>query len=87
MKTTRSLAVVPSPSPSGSIKYYDEAPEVRELHCKRYNECLTVAYKLEWEGFSCQECDACVLMSREDIRADVEAIASMLNAMPRRRKE
>jgi len=40
----------------------------RELYCAHYDDCLDVAVKLDWEGFSCSDCPirgACAA-SKED---------------------
>lgn len=46
----------PNPLPSIAIRDPELVEEVRQTGCRYYNECLTIAFRRDWEGFHCNEC-------------------------------
>jgi hypothetical protein len=60
----------PKPRPHATLDDPDEVPAVRELHCRRYDQCLTLAEAREWAGFACTACAAFEPQTAEQEAAD-----------------
>lgn len=52
----------------------------RRLHCKRYENCLTYAASLAWDGFHCGACDVDEPMTRDDYLRDLDGLTKFLRA-------
>jgi hypothetical protein len=77
--------MLPEPTPTQIKQIYDPEliPEQRRLDCRKYNECLTTAYKARWEGFSCSSCQAHEPRTSDELRADFEGMARLISEIPR----
>ena len=53
----------------------EEVPTHRRLDCANYDQCLTVAVKNRWQGFTCLGCSRYCATERDEHR---ERIASSL---------
>ena len=47
----------PNPLPFVNVRNPEAVDEVRKLGCLHYNDCLTIAFRRDWEGFHCNSCD------------------------------
>lgn len=77
--------VLPNPQRMAQIADPEKVPLYRRLDCRSYNRCLSVASDEGWPGFTCNDCQAHSPMSGTEQLADMEAMASLLAEIPRRR--
>jgi hypothetical protein len=47
----------PNPRPHEPAHTPENAGQLRRLHCARYDNCLDVAIRERWPGFSCGACE------------------------------
>jgi len=74
------LALKRNPVQHPRIVDPEAAGDVRNLDCRAYNLCLSMAASGCWEGFTCASCQAYEPMAEEDSRRDLEGMAAMLYA-------
>lgn len=79
------LTIVSEGLPFGSLPLEAASADVddvrRRLHCRRYENCLTYAASVGWEGFHCGACAVDETITREDWISDLEGLASLLRAL------
>lgn len=68
----------PHPIAADRILDPGRAGTVRRLDCRLYNGCLDVALIEGWDGFACTFCRAYVAPTIVELRADMVAIAEMI---------
>lgn len=71
-------ALNPRPNPA-SVPFATYDPQ-RQFACRKYSLCLDVAFGSDWAGFTCSGCRAYERLTREEERADIEAMARLLAA-------
>ncbi|MBL8623780.1 MAG: hypothetical protein JNK64_20900 [Myxococcales bacterium] len=76
---------MPNPQPHPEILNADATPTVQRLLCARRRDCLMVAAKRGWQGFTCNACDAFEQPTRDELAAEREMLAAlgMVLARPR----
>lgn len=79
----------PAPRPRPSLQIYSphKVTLTRRVGCVQYGSCLDLAFAARWEGFSCEDCKAFALPSRENFMADMEGLTLLLAAVIKRRPE
>jgi len=65
----------------GRVLDEDDAALNRQLHCRRYNECLNFAVRNDWPGFVCTSCVTYDPMDRDEFFQDVDAFGDLLKRM------
>ena len=50
---------------------YERGPEIKQLDCAFYNECLDTAIAGKWKAFGCRECSAYEMLDPEQATQDV----------------
>lgn len=81
------ISTGPDPTPIPQIHDPELVPEHRRLDCRRYNGCLTVAYKQDWPGFSCAGCQVRDPLTDDERRSDLEGMARLISEIPRGLRE
>lgn len=65
----------------GRVIDEDDAAANRQLHCRKYNECLSFAVRNDWPGFVCTSCMNYDRMDRFEYFRDIDAMTDMLQRM------
>jgi hypothetical protein len=64
----------PNPLPFAQIRRKEDAPKIRRLLCRSYDECLDQADVFGWSGFTCTACLAYERRSAEELLYDVDRL-------------
>lgn len=72
------MGSTPHPVEHLQILDHEDVPYVRKLHCRKYDECLDVADKKSWPGFSCERCSAYEPQDSFEAKCDEIAIIEHL---------
>lgn len=68
----------PNPLPFVNVRNPELVSETRQLNCRRYNDCLTIAFRRSWEGFHCGDCKT---FSPYPIAADYDGCADLVQQL------
>lgn len=68
---------MPNPVAHCVVNDPDRVEEIRRLLCYRYTDCLDAACASNWEGFSCNQCNAYAPVIGEQKQQDQEGLINL----------
>ena len=71
-------ATKPNPIRHPSLAIFDGTVVARQLHCRRYDECVEVAEANDWPGFSCAACAAFEPLTAMEEARDHDGLLDLL---------
>jgi hypothetical protein len=69
-------------NPQQSLPLFDNTVDgKRKLHCRRYDNCLGYAMKMNWNSFDCLDCKIEEMITKDAWTYDLEGLADLLRAI------
>lgn len=68
----------PNPLPFVNVRNPELVSETRQLNCRHYNDCLTITFRRDWEGFHCGDCNS---FSPYPIAVDYDGCAELVQQL------